>query len=221
MIDLRHLRTLVALRDTGSLVEAADQVNLTQSALSHQIKDLEDRLEYPLFVRKTKPIKFTAAGERLLRLADEILPSIRNAERDLVRLAKGRAGRLNLAIECHSCFQWLMPTINLYRDRWPEVELDLTTGFNFAPLPALLRGELDLVITSDPQEISGLSYVPLFGYETLLSVGKHHPLAPKPFVEPQDLVKETLITYPVDRNRLDVFRLFLDPANVEPAGIRT
>ena len=161
MLEIRHLKTLHALREADSLVEAAERLHLTQSALSHQFKELEERLGLPLFVRKTKPLRFTSAGLRLLQLADATLPLLRGAERDLARLAGGTAGRLHMAIECHSCFQWLMPTIDQFRDAWPEVELDLASGFSFAPLPALARGDLDLVVTSDPQEIAAIACVPM------------------------------------------------------------
>jgi LysR family transcriptional regulator for metE and metH len=221
MIELRHLKTLVALRDTGSLVEAAERLYLTQSALSHQLKDLEERLNCILFVRKTKPPRFTSAGRRLLSLADESMPMFRAAERDIARLAGGEAGRLHICIECHSCFQWLIPCIDRYRGNWPEVELDLTGGFNFAPQPALVRGDLDLVITSDPVDLPGIEYVPLFRYEALLAIDKQHRLAGKAFVEPTDLQGQVLITYPVERDRLDVFTAFLDLADVEPLEIRT
>lgn len=220
-IELRHLRTLSALKETGSLVDAADRVHLTQSALSHQIKDLEEKLGCSLFVRKTKPISFTSAGRRLLELANNALPMFRTAERDISRLSEGETGRLHMAIECHSCFQWLMPTIAHYRDHWPEVELDLSSGFNFAPLPALERGDLDLVITSDPVSISGISYIPLFRYEALLAIAKQHPLINKTYIEPIDLADQTLITYPVDKGRLEIFTKFLDPADIEPDNVRT
>ena len=221
MLDIRHLKTLGALRDAGSLVDAAERLHLTQSALSHQFKEMEDRLGMQLFVRKTKPVRFTSAGLRLLRLADEVLPLMRAAARDITRLKGGSAGRLHMAIECHSCFQWLMPTIDQFRDAWPEVELDLASGFAFAPLPALARGDLDLVVTSDPVELSGISYIPLFAYEALLAVAKQHPLTQKAYVEPEDLRGETLIIYPVEHDRLDVFNHFLEPADVEPAQVRT
>mgnify|MGYP003493269768 FL=1 len=168
-IELHHLRTLVALRDTGTLVEAADRLCLTQSALSHQVKDVEDRLRCSLFMRKTRPVRFTSAGQRLLALADDILPQIRAAEIDLDRLAGGETGRLSLALECHSCFQWLMPTIDRFRHHWPDVELDLSCSFSFAPLQALARGDLDLVIGSDPLELPGVHYEPLFRYEVRLA----------------------------------------------------
>lgn len=221
MIEFRHLKTLSALRDAGSLVEAAERVHLTQSALSHQIKDLEERLNCSLFIRKTRPICFTSAGQRLLELADELLPMIRSAERDIARLAGGEAGRLNICLECHSCFDWLMPTIDHFRQNWPEVEMDLSTGFTFQPLPALARGDLDLVITSDPEPRNGIEYVPLFSYESLLAMGRQHRLVVRKTIQPQDLTQETLITYPVEPARLDIFTRFLDPAGVEPAQIRT
>ena len=220
MIEKRHLKTLVALRETGSLVEAADRMFLTQSALSHQLKDLEGRLGCTLFIRKTKPTRFTSAGRRLLQLADEVLPMIKAAERDLSRLAGGQAGRLYISIECHSCFEWLIPALDRYRNHWPEVELDLSGGFNFAPLPALARGDLDLVITSDPVDIPGISYIALFKYEALLAIGKDHRLAHRPYITPADLIPETLITYPVERERLDIFTKFMDPEDIEPASIR-
>lgn len=221
MIELRHLKTLVALRDTGSLVEAADRLFLTQSALSHQLKDLEDRLDCTLFVRKTKPPRFTSAGRRMLNLADEVMPMFKLAERDIARLAGGEAGRLHICIECHSCFQWLVPCMDKYRGNWPEVELDITGGFNFAPLPALVRGDLDLVITSDPVDLPGIAYVPLFRYEAMLAVGPQHKLSQRSFIEPADLRDEVLIMYPVERDRLDIFTRFLDPSDVEPQEIRT
>jgi LysR family transcriptional regulator for metE and metH len=219
-VELRHLRTLVALRDTGSLVEAADRVFLTQSALSHQIKDLETRVGCSLFIRKTRPVRFTSAGNRLLKLADEVLPLVHATEQDVARLAGGESGRIFMAIECHSCFDWLLPAINLYRERWPDVELDIASGFHFAPLPALARGDLDVVITADPVDDLSLSYLPLFSYEARLAIAKDHHLANREWIEPNDLATEVLITYPVDRGRLDVFTSFLEPAGVEPARVR-
>ena len=219
-IEMRHLRTLVALRETGSLVEGSERVFLTQSALSHQIKELEGRLGCSLFLRKTRPVRFTSAGNRLLQLADEVLPRLHNAELDLDRFAGGQSGRIIMAIECHSCFEWLLPAIDAYRNEWSDVELDISSGFHFAPFPALARGDLDLVITADPLDEPGITYFPIFSYEAQLAVAKRHPLVEKPWAEPRDLADEVVITYPVDRERLDLFSGFLEPAGVEPARVR-
>lgn len=221
MLDLRHLRTLVALRETGSVVEAAERLCLTQSALSHQLKELESRLESELFIRKSRPLRFSEAGKRLLLLADDVLAKVSDAERDVKKLLHGEAGRLFMAIECHSCFNWLMPTVEQFRNQWSAIELDFSGGFTFEPLPALAQGEVDLVITSDPLPIKGVEYVPLFSYEMHIGMSNQHPLAGKASVSPQDLVEQTLITYPVERSRLDIFKQFLNPAGVEPLAVRT
>ncbi|MFT6635800.1 LysR substrate-binding domain-containing protein [Alcanivorax sp.] len=221
MLELRHLATLRAIDEAGSLVEAAERLHVTQSALSHQLKDLEHRLGVELLVRRTRPVRFTTAGQRLLALGQEVLPKVLRAERELKRLADGQTGRLHIAIDCHSCFQWLMPALDAFREHWPEVELDLSAAFSFAPLPALLRGDLDMVITSDPLESDAVKYLPLFRYELVLAVSGRSPLAAKKWIEPEDLAEQTLITYPVERERLDVFSVFLEPSRVEPAAIRT
>ena len=143
------------------------------------------------------------------------------AERDLARLAGNEHGRLHMAIECHSCFQWLMPTVDHFRDHWPEVEIDIPGGHHFDPLPALAREQLDLVITADPQPLPGVHYEPLFRYEGLLAVARQHALAGNSHVTPADLADQVLITYPVERSRLDIFTQFLDPAGVTPREVRT
>lgn len=221
MIELRHLQSLKAIRDTGSLVEASERLHITQSALSHQLRELEGRLDLSLLNRRARPLRFTTAGERLLELADEVLPRVRRAEQEVQRMATGTAGRLHLAIECHSCFQWLMPALDRFRAQWPEVELDLSAGFSFAPLPALARGDLDMVITSDPVEDEAVVYIPLFRYELVLALANEHALAGRKRIETDDLSTQTLITYPVERDRLDIFHAFLDETGQEPAEVRT
>ncbi|UTT85014.1 LysR substrate-binding domain-containing protein [Vibrio pelagius] len=216
MIELKHLRTLTTLRDSGSLTATATSLHLTQSALSHQLKDLEARVGGQLFLRKTRPVKFTSEGKILLRLADEILPKLAKAENELASLKEDVNGRLHMAIECHSCFQWLMPALKEYQVTWPSVTLDFSSGFGFEPLPALMAGELDLVITSDIQPRSEVHYEPLFDFEMRLITAIHSPLAEKETILPEDLAELTMLSYPVQKQRLDVVKHFLQPAGVEP-----
>lgn len=220
MLEIRHLETLTAIRATGSLQEAAETLHVTQSALSHQLRDLEVRLKVQLLNRRTRPARLTTAALRILALADEVLPKFKTTERELARLAAGRTGRLYLAIDCHSCFQWLMPALDQFRVEWPDVSLDLSAAFSFAPLPALLRGDLDMVITSDPKSMEGIEYTPLFQYELILAMAAQHPLASYAYITPEQLQDQTLITYPVSKQRLDIFTQFLDPADIAPAEIR-
>lgn len=221
MLEFRHLRALAALAEAGSVTAAARRVHLTQSALSHQLQELERGLDAPLFVRKSRPLRFTPAGERLLQLARQTLPEVEAALAEARRRARGETGRLHVAIECHSCYLWLMPAANRFRDAWPAVEFDLAGGPRFDAQPQLLDGALDLVITGDPEALPGLAHEPLFDFEMRLVVARDHALARKAAVRPADLAGETLLTYPVPRGRLDVFRRFLAPAGVEPAAVRT
>lgn len=220
-LDIKDLRILTALQDSNSLVAAAERLHLTQSALSHKIRKLEEDFGLKLFARKSRPLRFTAGGKRLLALADQVLPAVDEAERDLARLGSGDFARLHIAIECHSCFEWLMPVMDRYRGRWPGVAMDLSQAFSFEALPALARGDVDLVITSDPQATAGIDYDPLFQYQALLALAPDHALARRRYIEPEDLADETLITYPVEPERLDVYAKFLEPAGVQPAHRRT
>lgn len=219
--DIKHLLTLQALRDTNRLSDAAEKIFVTPSAISHQLRELEERFGCVLVYRRQQPYSFTAAGYRLLELADEILPKIKEANAEVLRLAKGNSGRLHIAIECHSCYDWLLPTLDQYQRSWSDVDVDIAGGFGFQPQAALARGELDLVITADPIEDQRLAYIPLFKYESRLAVSTQHRLAKQKYVLPEDLAREMLITYPVERSRLDVFKCFLDDANVEPEKVRT
>jgi len=213
MIELKHLRTLQALRTTGSLAAAAAQLHQTQSALSHQFSDLEQRLGFRLFVRKSQPLRFTPQGEILLQLAEQVLPQIQQA---LQACHEPHQTTLRIAIECHSCIQWLTPALNNFRQSWPQVVMDFKSGVTFDPQPALQQGELDVVLTSDILPRSGLFYAPMFDFEVRLVLAPDHPLAQKVHISPEDLAREVLLIYPVQRQRLDIWRHFLQPAGVSP-----
>ncbi|WP_372892926.1 LysR family transcriptional regulator [Rhodosalinus sp.] len=219
-LELRHLRSIKAIHEEGGLGRAAERLNVTQSALSHQIKGLEDQTGVELFVRRSKPLRLSAAGQRLLRLADRVLPEIEAAQAEFAGLRAGSSGRLHIAIECHACFEWLFPVLEAFRKSWPEVDVDIRPGLAFDALPALEKEEVDLVISSDPEELPGVTFTPLFDYAPVFVASAQHPLARKRYIEAKDFRAETLITYPVERARLDVFSQLLTPAKVEPAAIR-
>lgn len=210
-IEFRHLRTIRAIHQAGGLARAADLLNITQSALSHQIKGIEDQAGVALFVRRSKPLRLSAAGQRLLRAAEKVLPEIEALQAEFAGLRMGSAGRLHIAIECHACFEWLFPVLEQFRKTWGEVDVDIRPGLAFDALPALIREDVDVVISSDPEAIEGVEFRPLFDYEPVFVAAANHPLAAKPFVVAEDFRDEMLITYPVERGRLDVFSELLTP----------
>ena len=220
-IELRHLRTIRAIHQAGGLARAAEVLNMTQSALSHQVAGLEDQAGMELFVRRSKPMKLSAAGIRMLRAAERILPEIDAMEEEFRSLRSGRTGRLHIAIECHACFDWLFAVLELFRHAWPEVDVDIRAGLAFDALPALNREEVDLVISSNPVPLPGITFNPLFDYHPTFLAAASNPLAAKAVIEAEDFRDQTLITYPVTRDKLDVFTELLTPARVEPRAQRT
>ena len=219
-IEFRHLRTIKAIHDTGGVARAAEVLNITQSALSHQIKGLEDQTGVELFVRRSKPMRLSAAGMRLLRLADRILPEIDALQDEFDGLRSGKAGRLHIAIECHACFEWLFPVLERFRKKWPDVDVDIRPGLAFDALPALKKEDVDLVVSSDPENINGVTFSHLFDYAPVFVASAQNPLAKKTYIDAEDFRDQTLITYPVDRARLDIFNQLLIPSKVEPKAIR-
>ncbi|MDR9394392.1 MAG: LysR family transcriptional regulator [Roseovarius sp.] len=219
-IEFRHLKTIRAIHQAGGLAKAAELLHITQSALSHQIKGIEDQAGVELFVRRSKPLRLSAAGKRLLRVAEKVLPEIEALEAEFSGLRQGSAGRLHIAIECHACFEWLFPVLEEFRKTWADVDVDIRPGLAFDALPALQKEEVDLVVSSDPEDLPGVIFKPLFDYEPVFVASSQHPLAHKSFVEAEDFRDETLITYPVERSRLDVFSELLTPAKVEPRATR-
>jgi LysR family transcriptional regulator for metE and metH len=216
-LELRHLETLLSLAECGSLSKAAARLFLTQSALSHQLKTLESHYGAALVEKNVRPLRFTAIGNRLVALARTVLPQVAEAGRDVARLAQGRAGPLRIAVQCHNCFDWLMPAMDAYRTMWPEVELDIISGFVVDPLPLLERAEAELAIIHDPQEPhANVVFSPLFRYESVALMSPRHPLAAKQWLDAADFAAETLITYPVPDEMLDVMKHCLIPAGISP-----
>lgn len=219
-IEFRHLRTIQAIFEEGGLARAAERLNITQSALSHQIKGIEDQAGVELFVRRSKPMKLSPAGQRMLRVAERVLPEMEALDAEFSGLREGSAGRLHIAIECHACFEWLFPVLEQFRKPWPEVDVDIRARLAFDALPALVREEVDVVISSDPEDLPGITFYPLFDYEPVFVAAAKHRLADKAYIEAQDFADETLITYPMERGRLDIFSELLSPAGVEPKAVR-
>jgi LysR family transcriptional regulator for metE and metH len=219
-IEFRHLRTIKAIHDEGGLARAADRMHITQSALSHQVKGLEAQAGVELFVRRSKPLKLSAAGLRLLRLAEQVLPQVEATLDEFASLRDGSTGRMHIAIECHACFEWLFPVLEAFRCAWSDVDVDIRPGLAFDALPALIKEEVDLVISSDPEDLTGIEFVELFDYAPVFVAASNHPLAQKAYIEAQDFEGQTLITYPVEHSRLDVFSQLLIPANLAPVTVR-
>ena len=212
MLERFHLEVLAAIKEQGTLTQAAESLNLSQSALSHSIKKLEGLLNTPVWQKEGRSLRLTNAGEQILILANRVLPQFKHTEHLLRQIAGGEMGSLRIGMECHPCYQWLLKVIEPYLEKWPEVDVDVKQEFQFGGLGALHNYEIDLLVTPDPIFKPNMTFISVFDYEHRLVVSSAHPLAKQDSVMPEDLNEEVLLSYPVDPERLDIFSQFLNPA---------
>jgi len=215
-LERAHLNLLREVERQGSLTAAARSLGLSQSALSHSVRKIEDQVGVELWEREGRGLRLTQAGSYLLSVAQRLLPQLEHAERMLAQMARGERGTLRIGMECHPCYQWLLKVVEPYLKKWNDVDLDVKQKFQFGGIGALFAHEIDMLVTPDPLRRKGLIFEPVFDYEQVLVVGREHRFKGRPYVVPSDLEQETLITYPVEIERLDVYSQFLLPASCAP-----
>ncbi|MBN9430559.1 MAG: LysR family transcriptional regulator [Burkholderiales bacterium] len=221
MLERIHLAVVQEVEKRGSLTAAAEVLHVTQSALSHSMKKLEQQLGTDIWLREGRSLRLTQAGQYLLAVANRVLPQLDLAEERLRQFAQGERGTLRIGMECHPCYQWLLKVVSPYLTAWPDVDVDVKQKFQFGGIGALFGYEIDLLVTPDPLFKPGLKFEPVFDYEQVLVVARSHPLAAVAHVKPQQITKEVLITYPVDIERLDIYNQFLLPAGITPKRHKT
>jgi LysR family transcriptional regulator, regulator for metE and metH len=214
-LEIRHLRLIAAVAEVGSLTKAGERIHLTQSALSHQLRNIESRLGTPLFLRVGKRLVLTAAGERLLTVSREVLDRLEQTESDIRQLGKDRAGVLRLTTECYTCYHWLAPLLTPYRRRFPHVEVRIDIDATQDPFPKLLAGKLDLAIVTSPVRDRRLAQRPVFDDELMVIVRPDHPFATQRYVRATDLARETVLIYP-PQSESRVLNEVLLPTGITP-----
>jgi LysR family transcriptional regulator for metE and metH len=221
MLERIHLAVVQQVDKQGSLTAAAAVLHVTQSALSHTMRKLEQQLGTEIWRREGRSLQLTQAGQYLLAVANRVLPQLDLAEERLGQFAQGERGSLRIGMECHPCYQWLLKIVSPYLSAWPDVDVDVKQKFQFGGIGALFGYEIDLLVTPDPLYKPGLKFEPVFDYEQVLVVNKAHALANVDYAKPKDLDREILISYPVDIDRLDIYNQFLLPAGIAPRRHKT
>ena len=217
-LEIRHLRLIEAVAQEGSVTKAGNRLYLTQSALSHQLRDAEEKLGVALFQRLGKKMILTPAGERLLSSAQVVLDEIRRAEEDVRQIALSREGVLRLTTECYTCYHWLPSLLKVFSQRFPRIEVQIVVEATRRPIQTLLDGKLDLAIVSTPVRNSKLLFKPLFQDEMLVVMRPDYPLASRPFLKAEDFSHENLIVYSTLEETM-VFQKVLLPAGVAPKHV--
>lgn len=217
-LEIRHLRLMAAIADEGGVTRAANRLHLTQSALSHQLREVEEKLGTQLFQRLRKGMVLTAAGQRLLRTSRGVLEELQRAEDDIRKTAAGYEGVLRISTECYTNYHWLPSRLKLFHRKYPRVDVQVVVGATAHPLQAILDGRLDLAIVSRLTRDRRLLYKPLFSAEMLVVMHPRHRLATQSWVSVEDLSRETLIVYTTLEDT-ETYRQLLRPAGVMPKRV--
>ena len=197
-LEIRHLRLVQALAQVEGMSAAAKHLNLTQSALSHQLKVLEDTLGCELFLRHGKKLIITAAGKRVLQSATQILGELEQMSDDLNEIEKGKSVTLRVATECITSFQWLPKAISIFKKLYPDIQVEVLPQPQSQITGLLEKGEIDLAIKMVPAK-SPYENHPLFSDQLVVVMAKDHSLASNEHVTPEDLAMENLLLCPTQK----------------------
>jgi LysR family transcriptional regulator for metE and metH len=219
-LEVRHLKLVDAVAEFGNVTRAAARLHLTQSALSHQLRDIESRLGAPLFVRLSRRMALTPEGELVLASARRVLEELKRVEEDVRGMGTNGRGVLRLCTQCNTGYHWLPPLLETFQRKHPHVDVQIEVAATERPLQSLRDGQIDLaVITDEGVDDPRVRLRPLFADELVAIVSPRHRLAKRAWIAPQDLADEHLIIYKTDRRNSYVFTRILTPAGVEPARI--
>jgi LysR family transcriptional regulator for metE and metH len=218
-LEVRHLSLVNEIASTGSVTRAAERLHLTQSALSHQLRDIESRLGIQLFLRLGKRMVLTPPGERVLGAAKRVLEEIVRTEEDLKLMSQNGKGVLRLCTQCNTGYHWLPPLLQAFHRKYPGVDVQIMVNATDRPIEALLEGQIDLAVVTSEVDEKRLRTTPLFEDELVAVVAPTHPFAKRPAIEPIDFAEEHLIMYTADRHDSYTFTRILAPAGVEPARV--
>ncbi len=218
MFETRHLKLIVAVSEEKSVTKAGERLHLTQSALSHQLRDIEERLGIPLFNRINKRMVLTQAGERLLQSAHQVLDELKRVEDDIAQIASGDHGTLRISTECYTCYHWLPEMLKEFNRKYPKVEVKIVLEATRHPIQALLDGKLDFAVVSSAERDKRLIYKPLFQDEVVVIMAPGHPLAGLPYISAKDFADQNLFLY-TPPSESTLYNKILAPAGVKPARI--
>ncbi|OIV42343.1 LysR family transcriptional regulator [Flavobacterium johnsoniae] len=218
-MEIRHLKLIKAIVEEGSITKAIDKLHLTQSALSHQLKEAEYQLGTPIFLRTNKKLVLTKAGEKIYELANDILNKLSEAQTQIKQMVYGEYGEIRISTECFSSYHWLPPVLKQFHLLYPNVELKIITEATHIPLQKLLENSIDIAIVSDTIKDNHIKYTELFQDEVVMAVSENHPWANKKYVVAEDFIDQHLLIHSLPMETVTIHQFILAPAKVTPRKV--
>lgn len=216
-LEIRHLKLIEAVSEEQSVTRASERLFLTQSALSHQLLDIESSLGIALFHRLNKKMILTQAGERVLHSAKRILADLEQTEVDLKRIMTNKHGALRISTACYTCYNWLPVILKNFKQKFPNIEVKIVVEATRNPIPVLLEGKLDIAIINCPDSDKRLVYEPIFEDEMLVIMSPNNPLATRDYIRAKDFNGQNYFAY-TDLSENTVYQKLLKQNDVKFAS---
>ena len=218
-MEIKHFRLIKTIAEEGNISTSSTRLFLTKSALSHQLRDLEEQLGFKVFHRNRNRWRLTEEGEALHELATEVLARIENGFQHIQRIQEGAKGNIRISTECYSFYQGLPSFIQKMAVLYPDIYVNLILDATHQPITKLLANEIDMAIVTSRPSSDKLSSIALFEDEIFAILHEEHPLNDKDFLEASDFSHEHLIIHSFPLETVSVYQQFLQPSQIHPVQI--
>ncbi len=219
-MEIRQLKAFLAIAEAKTFTAGAKIVNITQAAVSMQIRQLEDELGMSLFTRTPRRVILTEAGEHLLQRARKILREHDAAIAEIAELAGAEYGRLRIGSASAMFATAQLPTIlERLKEKFPNAEITVSSGTSQTLVDKMLHGDIDIAFVSLPVETPNIQTDLLFSDEIVAIAHPKHPLANEKFISAATLAGEQLILGEKGGNTRRMIDDFFAAANVKPSVV--
>lgn len=217
-LEIKHLRSICTIAETGNMTKAAERLFVSQSALSQQLKDIEGKLGVDLFFRTRKSMILTPIGKKLLESAKQVIMTLEDAELEIAKIVSGDRGELKVGIQCIFCFKWLPGVIKVFQKKFPNIELEIGSSSNLAQ--ELESKKYDCIITAGSVQDDNYAYAPLFADQMVCIMSEDHPLSGQSCIQVEDFCRFSLISHR-EKGANRFYQLVLKPRGLEPKRFMT
>jgi len=218
-MDIKYFRLIKTITEEGNIANSSEKLFLTQSALSHQLKELESRLGFKVFHRTRNRWELTEEGQELHALGISVLRTIEKGFGKIEEIRTGSKGKVRLSTECYSFYQGMSGFIQKMGILYPDIEVDLVLEATLQPLSKISASEIDIAIVTAKPANQQLKCIELFQDEIYAVMHKENPLSKLDFIEASAFAEEHLIIHSFPLETVSVCKQFLIPNNISPQKI--
>jgi len=218
-MELKYLRLIKTIAEEGNLAKATHHLFLTQSALSHQLRDLEEQMGCKVFLRTRHQWRLTEEGQELYKMAKKVLKEIDLGLEKVHQIQEGSVGKIRISTECYSFYQSLPQFIQKMAALYPEIEIDLAIEDTHQPIQKILANQLDIALVTHQPTHESLMTIEVFQDEILALMHQEHPLGQQPYLEAQDFEQIHLLIHSFPLETVSIYQRYLKPRHITPLKI--